>query len=196
MSERDRHERRAAEKLLAFRANGSLDEEEAAGLERALEEDAELREELLFLDALREGVKASTEVPSAGDLGWARLQKTIRQEERRGLVARVWKPALALAAGLALLVQGAAIFQLQDDRAALAGRSDAQVQITFAPDAREADLRALLQEVGATIVDGPGASGVYRLQIDPAPETPEAWRALVDGLAARGDLVTYADLEE
>ena len=105
-------------------------------------------------------------VPSAGDLGWARLQRSIRQDARRETLARVWKPALAMAAGLALVVQGALLYQADDGRAGLAGREDAQVQITFAPDAREADLRALLQEVGATIVDGPSASGVYRLVVD------------------------------
>jgi len=113
-------------------------------------------------------------------------------------VSRVWKPVLALAAGLALLVQGAALFQLtrEPDGAELVGRADAHVQVTFAPDAREADPRELLQKAGATIVDGPGANGVYRLQIDPAPTDDAAWRELIDELLARSDLVTYADLDE
>jgi hypothetical protein len=39
------------------------------------------------------------------------------------------------------------------------------INIAFKQDAREADIRALLQAVGANIVNGPSASGFYRLEI-------------------------------
>ena len=197
MPELDRLERRAVEKLLPFHDSGTLDPEETARVERALAEDAELREELAFLHELRAGVHAATEVPSAGDLGWARLQRSIRQERRRELVSRAWRPALALAAGLALMVQGTTIFQLNEERAQLVGGPvAAELQITFAPDAREADMRALLQAVGATIVAGPGASGVYRLDIEPDPANDAEWRALIERLEARPELVQHAAREE
>ena len=64
MPELDSHERRAIEKLLPFHDSGTLDAEETARVERALAEDEGLRDELAFLHALREGVHASTEVPS------------------------------------------------------------------------------------------------------------------------------------
>jgi hypothetical protein len=41
----------------------------------------------------------------------------------------------------------------------------------FAPEAREADLRALLQPEGASIVSGPTALGVYTLRIAPEQRT-------------------------
>lgn len=197
MPELDRLERRAIEKLLPFHDSGTLDPEEAARVERALAEDAELREELAFLHDLRAGVHAATEVPSAGDLGWARLKRSIRQERRRELVSRAWRPALALAAGLALMVQGTTIFRLNEAQAQLVGGPvSAELQITFAPDAREADMRALLQAVGATIVAGPGASGVYRLDIEPDPANDAEWQALIERLEARRELVQHVAREE
>ncbi len=36
----------------------------------------------------------------------------------------------------------------------------------FAPEATEAQIRALLNEVGAYLVGGPGALGVYRLALE------------------------------
>lgn len=53
-------------------------------------------------------------------------------------------------------------------------------QATFAPEASEADLRAALRAVGARIVDGPSALGVYRL----AFETEAARESAVSTLAA------------
>ncbi|MAE97118.1 MAG: hypothetical protein CL910_20915 [Deltaproteobacteria bacterium] len=192
----DRQERRAIEKLLPFHDSGTLDAEETARVERALEADAELREELAFLHDLRTGVHAATEVPSAGDLGWARLQSSIRRERRKELVSRAWRPALALAAGLALVVQGMTIFRLNEQNASLAGGPPtAELQITFAPDAREVEIRALLQEVGATIVDGPGPSGVYRLDIEPDPAGDAQWQALIGRLEGNPELVEHVARE-
>ena len=64
----------------------------------------------------------------------------------------------------------------------------AELQVVFTPDATEAEIRTLLFEAGATIVDGPSALGVYRLDA----EDPDA---ALEALQARADLVSHAARE-
>jgi len=189
--ERNAAERRAIEKLIPFQVNGTLEEEDRARVERALEEDAALRDEVVFLEALREGVRASLEVPQAGEFGLARLRRSVRRERRRAFVARTWRPALALAAGLLLIVQTFALLDFSRDAARLAGVASADLQVSFAPDAKEQQIRELLRRVDARIVDGPSAAGLYRLELDPAPTDDAAWARVMAVLEGRPDVVTF-----
>ena len=43
------------------------------------------------------------------------------------------------------------------------GTTEGAVIVAFAPDATEAQIRALLQEIGATVTDGPSALGLWTL---------------------------------
>jgi anti-sigma factor RsiW len=60
--------------------------------------------------------------------------------------------------------------------------------VMFAPDAPAAEITALLEELGARIVDGPRAGGVYGLAL--APEAD--YEAALAAVQARGDLVVFA----
>src|SRR5262245_53450500 len=103
MPERDRD----AEELLPFLANRTLDAEERARLEAELAARPELQDELAFAERLRAGVKAAAGEPDPGELP---LRRALREIERSG--ARRTRPlwrAVAIAAGLAIVVQGALI---------------------------------------------------------------------------------------
>ena len=188
-------ERRAVEKLIPFLVNGSLDPEERTQVESAVEEDAGLQGEVVFLEELREGVRHSTEVPELGDLGLARLKQSMRKQRRQQWL----RPALAWAAGLALIVQAALLFQgsewNQERGARLAGAAHADLQVQFAPDATQGDLQVWLRNVGARIVDGPSAAGLYRLELEPRPASEEAWAALLQEFESRDDLVEFVERE-
>ncbi len=88
------------------------------------------------------------------------------------------KQAIAIAAALAIVQTGVlvnSVYQAQDnavikplgaavgDGAAL--RKTALLQVTFRASASEAQIRGLLDKLGAEIVSGPGALGVYSLKI-------------------------------
>jgi len=161
----------------------------------ALQTEESLQAELIFLGALREGVREATEVPDVGELGLARMRRSVRRERRRSIVARTLRPALVLAAGLILVFQVVLLLQPGDDGARLAGAAGADLQVTFAADATEGELRELLRSVDAQIVDGPSAAGLYRLQLDPSPEDEEAWARVLETLGGRPDLVTFVERE-
>jgi hypothetical protein len=103
-----------------------------------------------------------------------------------------WRPALA-AAALIIIVQGALLATFWPRGSAIAPlggpRFDGNVaQIQFQPTATEAQIRALLLETGATLVDGPGALGVYRIVLDkPEPALTQ--------LRARTDVVKHVASE-
>jgi anti-sigma factor RsiW len=82
--------------------------------------------------------------------------------------------------------------------AAAAQRGDGlRFQVAFAPAAQQAQIEAMLQELQASVVSGPGAAGFYHLEIqrpadrDPARVRDETLRTL----RARPDLVRFAEAQ-
>lgn len=191
-------ERRATQDLLPLYANGRLVGDERARVEAALADDEELRDELQFLESLRRSVKHNAEARSTGELGERRLLKRIRQERRREFTQRAWRPALAMAAGLAILAQVFVIGSLQGELGELEmlGAGSGDLQVLFSPQATEADIRALLIEVNAQIVDGPSAVGLYHLDVEgldaSQPEDRASLERVVEALRARAGVVEYA----
>jgi hypothetical protein len=172
--------------LLAFRANGTLEGEDLATVEAALEADADLRAELAALTAIRATMQAE-EVQSPGDFGLARLMRGVDAE--RAIPApvaandnvvplmrlRIWQVAAAvvLAVGLGFNLPqfgpSTEPAQLSEAEPAAAegfslasgGASAAAFTVVFRPDATELDIRLLLLDAGLEIVSGPSALGLY-----------------------------------
>ena len=192
-------DRRDIEKLLPFYVNGTLDAEERTRIEALLETDAGLRDELAFLGAVREGVQQGAAASSPGELGLRRLLRDVRRERRRERFNRAWRPAIAAAAALVLVLQFAVIARLTSEPdgvfrpAGAAG--EAHLQVTFEDTATEAEIRALLRGVGAEIVSGPSELGIYRLRVDPPPADDTAVEALLERLRSRGDVVSFVARE-
>ena len=171
--------------LLAFRANGTLEGEDLATVEAALEADADLRAELAALTAIRATMQAE-EVQSPGDFGLARLMRGVEAERVAAPVAandnvvplmrlRIWQVAaavvLAVGVGFNLPQFGPSPepAQLSEAEPAAAegfslasgGASAAAFTVVFRPDATELDIRLLLLDAGLEIVSGPSALGLY-----------------------------------
>jgi anti-sigma factor RsiW len=174
--------------LLPWLANGTLEGAERTEVERHVADCAQCQSELALLKTLRNTLQAQPQT-DAGELGLQRLLRSVRKEP--GARPRWLLPA-AMAAGLVIAVQTVMLMQtgpVETVYAPLSGPATGEVvlQVEFTPDAREVELRAALHAVGARIVDGPSAAGVYRIALEPGRDSQQA----LDELQARTDLVRH-----
>ena len=195
--------------LLPFYVNGTLSAEERRQVEAYLERSRPARDEVELLRGLRQQVKDEAIENSPGELGLQRLKREIKQAEqappsgdrmsgRTITVPSFWRP-LAVAACLVVMVQAGIMVGLGgfggDDIVDIAGGptdlSTPVLQVTFAPDATEEQIRELLLSAGASIADGPTALGIYQLRLVDA-EATSVDEALTT-LRANGDVVTFAE---
>ena len=194
----------ALDLLLPWYVNGTLEGEERRQVEAYLERSSHARDEVELLRALRRQVKDEAVESSPGELGLQRLKRQMKQEAaqpqdrmagRTITVASFWRP-LAVAACLVVMVQagimvGLGGFGTTDGGVTTAsGGSPAVLQVTFAPEATEQQIRDVLQQAGASIADGPTALGVYNLRLVDADRSVEEALAT---LRASGDVVTFAE---
>jgi hypothetical protein len=162
------------ETLIAF-VRGRLPAEAAAELGREIEQSAALAAEVALLRGVAAAVESEARESTPGELGWARLSRALDAEPRRAAAARrpLWQ--LAAAAGLAVVVwQGVAVPLLQPEGDGYRPVSEQPaafaLQVAFAPDATEAEIRALLGDIGARVSDGPSAIGLWQLAFASAAE--------------------------
>ena len=194
--------------LLPWYVNGTLDAEERKQVEAYLERSRPARDEVELLRALRQQVKEEPLENSPGELGLQRLKRDIKQAEQQPqdstdkmggkviTVASFWRP-LAVAACLAVVIQAGVMVGMNSGMiptggdVTIAGKAPAVLQVTFAPDATEQDIREVLQSAGASIADGPTALGIYNLRlVDPAATTVEE---ALGALRANNAVVTFAE---
>lgn len=167
-------------------ANGTLPEAERLALEQKMAEDPALAREAEFVKALRQNIQSEPVTPP-GEFGLARLRKAIHEEQNEtqksaapALATRknFWKPA-AIAAGLMVVIQ-AGLLMGPDRGTNTTGNGTAidvspasgavvaagpRLQIVFDPSATMADIQASLLSVNGSIVAGPGALGIFYLQL-------------------------------
>lgn len=168
---------RALLELLPWYLNGTLDPQERANVEALLLRSAEAREELEVLRRLAAAVReqehgAGQSAPF--DLGWARLQRSLQQEARPAPRRDWWKPGLAAAAALVIALQLGILMrpaQTDSDWRMLGGGQEQvlsggyRVQLRFVEHAQWQQIRALLLELDALLVDGPSALGVVQVHV-------------------------------
>ncbi|WP_435310986.1 hypothetical protein [Primorskyibacter sedentarius] len=171
-----------------------LDPEARQSFEADLSRDAHLRAELAVVQAVAREGAAPPPTAEARDAGWASLSAAIDADARRIPANDNRGFSLAQVATIAIVaVVITQFFTLSlwpdDPGAGFAPASQDTsgfvLQVGFAPEATAAQLTALLQELGATLVDGPGALGLVTLSF-----TDEAARtAALEALRAQPDLV-------
>jgi len=196
---------REIEELLPFYVNGTLEGEELLLVENAVRDNPDLQEEVALLKRLQAEMCELPVENSPGELGLRRLQNALSQD-RQGArmstgktsnvksISRMSWRAVAIAACVLLIVQTIALLPQwvtdsgEDNLIAAGGSSVIApygriLTITFVPDAREENIRQMLLSVGARIVDGPSALGVYKLSVATNDAT------VVKKLKARRNLV-------
>ncbi|MPZ10191.1 MAG: hypothetical protein GEU89_08250 [Kiloniellaceae bacterium] len=194
--------------LLPWYVNDTLEAEERRQVEAYLERSSHARDEVALLRALRQQVKDEQIENSPGEFGLQRLKREIKQAGpqpgsadkmtgRTVTVARFWRP-LAVAACIAVVIQAGVMISLTggpgsdvETASGNAGLAAPVLQVTFASDATELEIREVLQSAGASIADGPTALGIYNLRlVDAGTTTVEEALAT---LRASGDVVTFAE---
>lgn len=201
----------AVEELLPWFANGTLEGEELALVERHLGECVRCQHEL---DALRElqAAYVGSEVAPDPTHSFYKLRHRMaesRPEWSRALQlpglrrlwqqARLWTPWVATAELAVIFVLGALLVFGGEPSvpyrtlgaADVSPHALAQLVVVFDPRIAEAELRQILRATGARIVDGPTSAGGYVLELAvdrqaSALEALRAQRAVV--LAERWDL--------
>jgi hypothetical protein len=170
---------RALLELLPWYLNGTLEGAELAAVEALLLRSAEAREELEVLRRLTAAVREQEQAQHAEqappfELGWARLQRSLQQEGRPVPRRDWWKPGLAAAAALVVALQLGILMRpapTDSDWRLLGGGQEQllsggyRVQLRFVEHAQWQQIRALLLELDAVLVDGPSALGVVQVHV-------------------------------
>ena len=195
---------------LALMVNGQLDEQEAVALEEQIKDDAELGAEADFLKALQSGIKNQSDTPpgAAGlarlmrdieseqaqvkpqDNASARPAPITKQTIKVQAAANssnFWKP-ISIAACCLLAMQS--FFVMQDNNhndpssvVTLSGHQAAagpQLQVVFSDTATAAQIRESLLGINANLVGGPGALGIYTVQLPPGSDLAQAQMDLIN----------------
>jgi len=182
---------------LPFFVNGSLQGNARLEIESHLKECAMCQKEVQTLKAIRQKVKNNITGDGPGEMGWQRLKNQIQNEKHqtKQKTVYVWQ-AVAAAAVLAVAIQSALLYKSESltEGYQTLGVADSSLQVSFYPTVTEAQIREVLNEIDARIVDGPGALGIYRITLVGVTENKNITehRAKVQAkLASYSDWVRY-----
>ncbi len=185
--------------LLPFWVNGSLAPDEAAEVAVAVAANPGLQAEAEFLRSLHNRMQTEDAGYSPGEIGLARLKRSIATQavplpKRRDLSLRFATAAAVVAAivgfGASEAFRPVTVEYVQ----ASGGDSDAAMTVGFADTATAKMISDYLLAEGVIILDGPSAVGRYRLAPIDAAVVDVA--ALAERMQARPDLFVAVDWPE
>lgn len=193
--------------LLPWYLNGQLDAVEQAQVEALLARSENARIELSTLQRLAEAVHAqeaefNRQHSAPTELGWARLQRSLAQQETMAPPRRDWwRPTLAAAAALIVALQIGILarpagpesdWRLQSGGTVQQLTGGFRVQVRFVDHAQWQHVRAFLLDIDGVLVDGPSVLGVMQIHV-PASERFTDARAML-GYVQQQSVVQYASL--
>lgn len=186
------------EELLPWYVNGTLSDSEKTEVERHIGQCEQCRAEIKMLQIIRDVAKQSIEQTPPVELGWKRLAQDIKKE-KSFLGKRVWlRPALAAAIAVIVLQSGLlAFFITKPDTVQPLGQAEPGVvlQLRFAPQTREQDMRKLLQKIDADFISGPGALDIYRVRINVDEDDQAAINKIIQQLVHNRTMIRHVALE-
>lgn len=188
--------------MIPIYLNGSLPEPEAKALEEALRRHPELESELMEFSEIRESYAGIEDnLPIDSDAVFSRIRHGIRSESRQvsetsgdGPAAQLlrfvkrlyhtpslsWSMAgLQFAALLVLffLVPQQSLFDTYSSTSTT-DTDKVRLNVVFIEEAKEIEIRTLLQKLDAAIVSGPSAAGLYVLAVDKTADIDTLLRQL------------------
>ena len=176
-SEAAEHER--CQRALPWFVNGTLSPDQAAQLERHLEQCPRCADDLNSEREVQAQLRAGDAVLMAPQSGWQRMSERLNAADEalaRGAHAPArdgapWRWAVAAQAVLIvglLMALGASVTRLQPryqtlTTATAEAATRGAVRVVFRQDATVADVNALLRQASVQVVAGPTEAGVYTL---------------------------------
>ncbi len=173
--------------LLPWYVNGTLDIETRRAVDRKLTQSPSLRSEVVWLRLVRSQIREQAQAQVNGhseSAGLDTLMALVHGEQSGNVlplkarvnrwVAGIRRMPLSMGIAAAVVLTQAVIIgtlldpPAQDPLRTLSGGVAAGgqlLQITFKPQATEAQIRSLLASVQGEIVAGPGALGVYAVRV-------------------------------
>jgi len=186
------------EELLPWYVNGTLGDSEKAEVERHVGQCDQCRAEIEMLKIIGAVARQSTEQAPPIELGWKRLIRDIKKE-KSSFRKRAWlRPALAAAIAVIILQSGLlAFFITKPDTVHPLGQTEPGVvlQLRFAPQTREQDMRKLLQKIDADFISGPGALDIYRVRVNIDEDDQAAINKLIQQLVYNRTMIRHVALE-
>jgi hypothetical protein len=186
--------------LLPWHVNGTLDGAARRKVDEATASSPALLAEAAWLKSVRNHIQNDDrDALPAPDAGLDKLMARIAGEQSGKVVslqrpatglAKWYKPALAIAASV-IIAQGVVLEMMTHHGATLttASGEKATLQITFKPNATEAQIRETLASINGEIVGGPGALGIYKIDIRNGDE-----QAVLTKLQQQKNIVESASL--
>jgi hypothetical protein len=192
------------DELLPWFVNQSLSDHEREQVEVHLQSCKQCQQGVEFLRKVREEVKTfSPSLP--GELGLKRLLRDVKQDSshQQGQGQKRswwWGNGLAIAASLVIMVQAGLLMDawfFSKTMAPLSGPHDFEVtlQITFQPNATEADIRQMVNAINGTFSGGPGQLGIYRIRLPLPPQDEAGIEEAMAYLRNQGKVVSHVARE-
>lgn len=186
--------------LLPWYVNGTLKQAEQQRVQAHLDKCPQCKSEVLSLQQLQACTKQHWKAPySPGALGLARIRRLAQKSVRRGPLRWI-KPAIAMAAAVVIMVQAGML--LHQHRSSgesglqlMSSTSKGDIQVRFSPSATNIQITSLLQSIRASVVDGPGALGIYHIKIKTDHLTEHSIKLAVHRLQAHPEIVLFAASE-
>jgi hypothetical protein len=191
--------------MIPIYLNGRLSEKEHAAFDEGLQRFPELEKELAdFAEIQQSYATIEKEIPLDSDALFARIQNNIQKDAAQAPQSQIkawfeqlrqkvadwyhtpalsWSLAGVQFAALLLVVMLIPQKQAYQTLTAPPVHADGiRINAVFHQEAKEIEIRTLLQQVGATIVDGPSATGLYVLEVGTSTDID----ALIQTLTASG----------
>ncbi|MHB8914714.1 MAG: anti-sigma factor [Thiobacillus sp.] len=160
--------------------NENLSPDRRTAFERTLQTNGSPRQQMQNLEDVRAMLtqQVTQETEAAWTLMRARLQSEKPAANGMKLWWRHWRMRLSLLAAVSVaLLEGALLVNAPSYRALPENDTMRQIQVVFAPDAQQRQVRAVLDQVHAQINAGPGPGGEYTLSV-PEADVPGAVNTL------------------
>ncbi|HEX4997902.1 MAG TPA: zf-HC2 domain-containing protein [Terriglobia bacterium] len=200
--------------LLPWYANRTLGQEECVAVEEHLSGCAECRQELEELGALTVAFKDFDKDMPPADVSFDRTMAAVGEWERERAESRprlfswlsaFWAPSIpvtrfVLAAQLALLLILAGLYwrtTWTGPYTTLSGqtgvRSGPRLTVMFQPTVTEQALRQVLVDLGANLVSGPSALGVYVVELTGRADSDAEVESTIRDLRAKTDVISFVE---
>ena len=167
------------EDLLSF-VHAKASTETTSRIQEQMDRDAAFRAEIALMRGLKSALSEAVDRNKPGEFGWQRVNAAIGREEaaepRRALVDRAgmnragaWRAAAVVLGVIALGQTIYIAFDPEDPAQYQTASAIVETHVMaarFAETATIAEIGALIRGLGGRIIDGPAASGFYRLSFD------------------------------